>query len=172
MPPGTGDAQLSLAQIVPLTGAILVTTPQAVATFDVAKAVAMFKQVNVEILGIVENMAGYAIEGQVEGARAGTRVHIDTGAQKVALATDESGRFRTVVNLFGTGGAELLAKKHGFPVLGRIPLDPGVRVGGDAGDPITVTAPTSPLAAAFAEIAGRAAQRVAIKSFQALPILQ
>ena len=172
MPPGTGDAQLSLAQIVPLTGAVLVTTPQAVATFDVAKAVAMFKQVNVEILGIVENMAGYAIEGQVEGAGAGTRVNLDTGSQKVALTTDEHGRFRTVVNLFGAGGAELLAKKHGFPVLGRIPLNPGVRVGGDAGDPITVAEPTSALAATFAEIAGRTAQRVAIKSFQALPILQ
>jgi ATP-binding protein involved in chromosome partitioning len=99
-------------------------------------------------------------------------VNLDTGAQKVALTTDETGRFRTVVNVFGAGGAELLAKKHGFPLLGRIPLNPGVRVGGDAGDPIVVSDPTSPLAAAFAEIAGRAAQRVAIKSFQALPILQ
>ena len=66
MPPGTGDAQLSLAQIVPLTGAVLVTTPQAVATYDVGKAISMFKQVNVEILGIVENMAGLAVRGSVE----------------------------------------------------------------------------------------------------------
>ena len=115
MPPGTGDAQLSLAQIVPLSGAVLVTTPQAVSTFDVAKAIAMFKQVNVEILGIVENMAGYAIEGQVEGARAGTRVDLDTGAQTIALATDASGRFRTVVNLFGSGGAERLAQEARLP---------------------------------------------------------
>jgi len=172
MPPGTGDAQLSLAQVVPLTGAILVTTPQAVATYDVTKAIGMFKQVNVEILGIVENMAGFAIEGQVEGAGAGTRVNLDTGAQKLALTTDGTGRFQAVVNVFGVGGAEMLAKKHGFPVLGRIPLNPGVRVGGDAGDPITVAQPDSPLAATFAEIAGRAAQRVAIKAHQALPILQ
>ena len=135
MPPGTGDAQLSLAQIVPLTGTVLVTTPQAVSTYDVAKAIAMFKQVQVEILGIVENMAGFAIQGQVEGAGAGTKVNVDTGARKLALTTDESGRFRAVVNVFGAGGAEMLAKKHGFPVLGQIPLDPGVRVGGDAGGP-------------------------------------
>ncbi len=64
MPPGTGDAQLSLAQIVPLTGAVLVTTPQAVSTFDVGKAIAMFKQVNVEILGLVENMAGFVVAGR------------------------------------------------------------------------------------------------------------
>ena len=172
MPPGTGDAQLSLAQIVPLTGAILVTTPQAVATFDVGKAISMFKQVNVEILGIVENMAGFAIEGRVEGASAGTRVSIETGAGDRELTTDAEGRFQTVVNVFGAGGAELLAKKHGFPVLGRVPLDPKVRVGGDAGDPIVVADPTSPLAVAFTEIAGRAAQRVAIKAHQALPILQ
>ncbi len=172
MPPGTGDAQLSLAQIVPLTGAVLVTTPQAVATYDVAKAIGMFKQVNVEILGIVENMAGFAIEGQVEGASAGTVVNLDTGAQKVSVETDATGRFKTVVNVFGAGGAEMLAKKHGFPVLGRIPLNPGVRVGGDAGDPITISRPESALAVAFAEIAGRTAQRVAIKAHQALPILQ
>jgi ATP-binding protein involved in chromosome partitioning len=172
MPPGTGDAQLSLAQIVPLTGAVLVTTPQAVATYDVAKAIGMFKQVNVDVLGIVENMAGFAIEGRVEGAGAGTRVTVDTGAQELELTTDEHGGFRTVVNVFGAGGAELLAKKHGFPVLGRIPLNPGVRVGGDAGDPITVSQPDSMLAQAFADIAGRTAQRVAIKAHQALPILQ
>jgi ATP-binding protein involved in chromosome partitioning len=109
MPPGTGDAQLSLAQIVPLTGAVLVTTPQAVATYDVAKAIGMFKQVNVDVLGIVENMAGFAIEGRVEGAGAGTRVTVDTGAQELELTTDEHGGFRTVVNVFGAGGAELLS---------------------------------------------------------------
>jgi ATP-binding protein involved in chromosome partitioning len=172
MPPGTGDAQLSLAQIVPLTGAILVTTPQAVATYDVGKAISMFKQVNVEILGIVENMAGFAIEGRVAGAAAGTQVSIETGAGDREVTTDAEGRFRTVVSVFGVGGAEMLAKKHGFPVLGQVPLNPKVRVGGDAGDPIVVADPTSPLAVAFTEIAGRAAQRVAIKAHQALPILQ
>jgi hypothetical protein len=82
MPPGTGDAQLSLAQIVPLSGAVLVTTPQAVSTYDVAKAIAMFRQVKVDILGIVENMSGYAIEGTVEGARAGTKVTLRRAASR------------------------------------------------------------------------------------------
>jgi ATP-binding protein involved in chromosome partitioning len=172
MPPGTGDAQLSLAQIVPLTGAVLVTTPQVVSTFDVGKAIAMFKQVNVEILGLVENMAGYAIQGEVRGAAAGTEVIFETGQGEQSVRTDASGRFMTVVDIFGRGGADGLAKKHGFPVLGRVPLNPAVRVGGDAGAPITVSDPKSPLALAFAEIAGRFAQRVAIKSMQSLPILQ
>ncbi len=172
MPPGTGDAQLSLAQIVPLSGAVLVTTPQAVSTFDVGKAIAMFKQVNVDILGIVENMAGYVIQGVVKGATAGTRVTLETSGKPIELATDTQGRFRTVVDVFGAGGAERHAQKHGFPVLGRVPLDPIVRVGGDAGDPITVVDLHSPVAKSFHEIAGRVAQRLAIKAHQALPILQ
>ena len=172
MPPGTGDAQLSLAQIVPLSGAVLVTTPQAVSTFDVGKAISMFKQVNVEILGIVENMAGYAIDGVVEGARAGTRVRLTGGVKDVELTTDDHGRFSTIVNLFGSGGAERLAARHRFPVLGHVPLNPQVRVGGDAGDPITATDPNSTLARVFTDIAGRLAQRIAIKAHRALPVLQ
>ncbi len=172
MPPGTGDAQLSLAQLVPLSGAVLVTTPQAVSTFDVGKAIAMFRQVNVDILGIVENMAGYVIQGQVHGARAGQRVTIETSVTPLELATDVDGRFRTVIDIFGSGGAERLAQRHGFPVLGRIPLDPVVRVGGDNGAPITVADPRSPVSKSFVEIAGKVAQRLAIKAHQALPILQ
>lgn len=172
MPPGTGDAQLSLAQIVPLSGAVLVTQPQAVSTFDVGKAISMFRQVNVEVLGIVENMSGLAIEGQVEGCPAGTPIRFDLGQESKTTTIGEGGAFRTVVNVFGTGGAELLASKHGFPVLGRVPLDPAVRVGGDAGDPVTLTHPDSQLAAAFDEVAGKFAQRVAIKAHQSLPILQ
>jgi ATP-binding protein involved in chromosome partitioning len=172
MPPGTGDAQLSLAQIVPLSGAILVTTPQAVSTFDVSKAVMMFQQVNVDILGIVENMAGFVVSGQVEGCPAGTPLHLFSGQQETSLRVGPDGRFETVVHVFGTGGAERLSQKYGFPVLGRIPLDPAVRVGGDAGDPITVTDPDSLLAREFADVAGRFAQRVAVKEFKSLPILQ
>ena len=172
MPPGTGDAQLSLAQIVPLSGAVLVTTPQAVSTYDVGKAIAMFKQVNVDIMGIVENMAGYAIEGTVDGARAGTKVTLNTGGKPVELATDAQGRFATVVNIFGVGGAERLATRHHFPVLGQIPLNPVVRVGGDAGDPIVIADPESMVARRFSEVAGRLAQRLAIKAHQALPVLQ
>ncbi|MBL8860205.1 MAG: Mrp/NBP35 family ATP-binding protein [Planctomycetes bacterium] len=172
MPPGTGDAQLSLAQIVPLSGAVLVTTPQAVSTFDVGKAIAMFRQVNVDILGIVENMAGYTIQGTIDGARGGTRVSLASGGKNLDVVTDANGRFHLVVDIFGSGGAERLAKRHNFPVLGRVPLDPLVRVGGDGGDPITIADPSSPLAASFGEIAGRVAQRLAIKAHQALPILQ
>jgi len=172
MPPGTGDAQLSLAQIVPLSGAVLVTTPQAVSTFDVGKSIAMFRQVNVDILGIVENMSGYAIEGVVEKVPAGTRVKLLTGGKDIELSTDASGRFGTVVNIFGMGGAERLSAKHGFPVLGSVPLNPAVHVGGDAGDPIIVADPSSVIAKRFVEIAGRVAQRLAIKSHQSLPILQ
>jgi ATP-binding protein involved in chromosome partitioning len=171
MPPGTGDAQLSLAQIVPLTGAVLVTTPQAVSTFDVGKAIAMFKQVQVEILGLVENMAGFTVQGRVEPAGSLTKLHIETSSGVQTVAAGPDGRFQIAMNLFGAGGGEMLAKKHGFPVIGRIPLDPIVRVGGDAGDPVTVTHPASPIAAAFRETAGRLAQRVAIKAHQSLPIL-
>ena len=172
MPPGTGDAQLSLAQIVPLSGCVLVTTPQAVSTYDVGKAVAMFRQVNVDILGIVENMAGYLVAGTIAGAKAGTQVMLESGHGVEKVVTDAAGRFEHVVPMFGTGGAERLAKKHGFPVLGRVPLNPVVRVGGDAGDPVTVAAPESPIAREFFAIAGRVAQKLAIAEHKQLPVLQ
>ena len=172
MPPGTGDAQLSLAQIVPLTGAVLVTTPQAVSTFDVGKAIAMFKQVNVDVLGLVENMSGFVVSGRVDGAGEGSQVTIDAGDGEVTARTDAAGRFEAAVDVFGSGGGEALAAQHGFPVLGRVPLNPAVRVGGDAGAPVTAASPDSALAQAFGEIAGRFAQRVAVRSMQALPILQ
>ncbi len=172
MPPGTGDAQLSLAQLVPLSGAVLVTTPQAVSTFDVGKAIAMFKQVQVPLLGIVENMAGYPIEGLVEGAKAGTKVRISTGAVEIETTTDLEGRFSVVIDVFGRGGAERLAARHAMPVLGSVPLNPIVRLGGDAGDPVVVSRPESVAAARFREIAGRVAQRIAISAHKALPVLQ
>jgi ATP-binding protein involved in chromosome partitioning len=106
MPPGTGDAQLSLAQLVKITGAIVVTTPQEVALADVRKAMNMLKTVNVPILGIVENMAGFR---------------------------DSSGE---IVPLFGEGGGEKTAKEFGVPLLAQIPLDIGIRKGGDEGNPV------------------------------------
>ncbi|MEY2784823.1 MAG: hypothetical protein RL277_1030 [Planctomycetota bacterium] len=172
MPPGTGDAQLSLAQLVPLSGAVLVTTPQAVSTFDVGKAIAMFKQVQVPLLGIVENMAGYPIEGLVEGAKAGTKVRISTGAVEIETTTDLEGRFSAVIDVFGRGGAERLAARHAMPVLGSVPLNPIVRLGGDAGDPVVMSRPESLAAVRFREIAGRVAQRIAISAHKALPVLQ
>jgi ATP-binding protein involved in chromosome partitioning len=172
MPPGTGDAQLSLAQIVPLSGGLLVTTPQAVSAFDVSKAVSMFNQVKVDILGIVENMAGFVVRGRVEAAAAGTQVHVETGTETQTVLTDAEGRFETVAHIFGAGGAEILAERYGFPVLGRVPLNPAVRVGGDGGDPVIVSDPDSAIAKIFREIAGRLAQRIAIREHKSLPVLQ
>jgi ATP-binding protein involved in chromosome partitioning len=171
MPPGTGDAQISLAQIVPLSGAVLVTTPQAVSTADVNKAILMFKEVNVDVLGVIENMSGLPIVGQVDGARAGTKVKIDIGHFTDDLEIDKNGKFTTVLDIFGAGGAEFLAKKYDIPVLGRVPIDPSVHVSGDGGTPPVVSTPDSLTAERFGEIAGKLAQRLAVKQFS-LPVLQ
>jgi hypothetical protein len=132
----------------------------------------MFKQVKVEILGILENMAGYTISGKIAGATPGTTLELDLGDHTETLTTDSDGRFETTAHVFGQGGAARLAQRHSFPVLGSIPLNPSVRVGGDAGDPIVVSDPDSALARAFTEAAGRVAQRLAIREHAELPILQ
>src|SRR5499433_1958910 len=124
MPPGTGDAQLSLSQVVPLGGVVMVTTPQDVALLDVRKALGMFRKLNVPILGIVENMSYF--------------VAPDTGA---------------TTSIFGEGGGAKVADEFGVPLLGRIPLETETRKGGDAGVPITVGAPASAQAAAFRALA-------------------
>lgn len=108
MPPGTGDAQLSLAQLVTIAGAVVVTTPQEVALADVRKAMNMLKKVNVDVLGIVENMSGF-------------------------VAPDG-----TKVDIFGSGGGEKTAKEFGVPMLASIPIDPRVRQGGDSGEPVAL----------------------------------
>jgi ATP-binding protein involved in chromosome partitioning len=124
MPPGTGDAQLSLVQIVNLDGAVLVTTPQDVSTGDVRRAVRMFERVNTRIFGIVENMAG------MDCPHCGG--HID---------------------VFGHGGGRQLAHDMHLPLLGEVPLDPRVREAGDAGRPTALALPDSPAGAAFRAIA-------------------
>jgi ATP-binding protein involved in chromosome partitioning len=126
MPPGTGDVALTLVQQVPLAGAVVVTTPQPVSLIDVERGIAMFHQVNTPVLGVIENMSGYVCP------RCGT--------------ADE---------LFGAGGATELAAQFGIPLLGRIPIDPAVRVGGDAGTPIVVADPAHPISAIYASIAGQ-----------------
>ncbi len=126
MPPGTGDAQLSLVQTVELDGALMVTTPQKVATGDVRRGVKMFERVNTRILGIVENMCGFRIPGSGE-----------------------------VVDLFGRGGGEKLAGELSVPFLGRIPLDLAVREAGDEGRPTVVSAPGSPAGRSLAGIGDR-----------------
>lgn len=131
LPPGTGDAPLTLSQLVPMCGAIAVTTPQEVALHDVRKGLMMFQKVNVPILGIIENMS-YFVCGHC-----GERTEI-----------------------FSSGGGERAAEKLGVPFLGRIPIDPAIRVGGDTGMPIVVAEPASPQAKAFKEIAAAFVARI------------
>jgi ATP-binding protein involved in chromosome partitioning len=124
LPPGTGDAQLTISQLVPLTGAITVTTPQEVSLHDVRKGMMMFQKVNVPLLGIIENMSYYVC------AHCGTREEI-----------------------FSHGGGERAAEKLGIPFLGNIPIDPAIRAGGDSGMPLVVGNPDSPQSKAFRSIA-------------------
>jgi ATP-binding protein involved in chromosome partitioning len=124
MPPGTGDAQLSLAQLAPVQGAVLVTTPQEVAMADVRKAFNMFEQVRIPVLGIVENMSYFTCPNCSERHQ-----------------------------IFGSGGGEELAKRFGSKLLGQIPLSTSVREGGDAGVPIVVGEPAGLQAGAFKEVA-------------------
>lgn len=133
MPPGTGDAQLSLAQLVPVQGAILVTTPQEVALTDVRKAFNMFEQVHIPVLGIVENMSYF-------------------------ICSNCSERH----TIFGTGGGAELAKRFGTTLLGQIPLSTNIREGGDSGIPIVVSAPDGPQGIAFKEIAENVVKQVGI----------
>src|SRR5712691_8419765 len=124
MPPGTGDAQLSLSQVIPLDGVVMVTTPQEVARLDVRKAIGMFQKLNVPLLGVVENMSYF-------------------------LAPDTGTRY----NIFGEGGGRRLAEEYGIPLLTQLPLDLETRIGGDEGSPITVRRPDSPQAKAFRDLA-------------------
>jgi ATP-binding protein involved in chromosome partitioning len=131
MPPGTGDAQLSLSQVLPLGGVVMVTTPQDVALLDVRKAIGMFQRLNVPILGVVENMSTFACP----------HCHQHTA-------------------IFGDTGGTRLADEYGVPLLARLPLDPETRVGGDEGTPITVRRPDSPQARAFRDLAAAVAMRL------------
>lgn len=124
MPPGTGDAQLSLVQTIDVDGAVMVTTPQDVATGDVRRGVKMFERVNTRVLGVVENMSG--------------------------LSCPHCGE---VIDVFGTGGGERLASEMEIPFLGRIPLDPAVRLAGDEGSPTVVSAPASAAGQSLLDIA-------------------
>ena len=124
LPPGTGDAQLTLTQKVPLTGAVVVTTPQDVALIDARKGLAMFRKVNVPVLGIIENMSYFICR------HCGEREEI-----------------------FGHGGGRKTAEMLGVPFLGEVPIDPKVVIGGDTGDPIVHLDPTSAAAMAFRQLA-------------------
>jgi ATP-binding protein involved in chromosome partitioning len=143
MPPGTGDAQLSLSQVIPLSGVVMVTTPQEVALLDVRRAIAMFEQLKVPMLGVVENMSYF--------------VAPDTGTRYA---------------IFGEGGGRKVADEYGMPLLGQLPLDPDTRKGGDEGTPIMVRRPDSAQANAFREIARRVIERLgATASLRSLPTI-
>ena len=137
MPPGTGDVQLSLAQLVPVQGAVLVTTPQEVALIDVRRALRMFETVAVPVLGVIENMSYF--------------IAPDTGAR---------------YNIFGEGGGEKLAQEYGVPFLGSVPMGIEVREGGDKGLPVVVGRPDSPQAQAFRKVAEEVARQVSIEAMK------
>jgi ATP-binding protein involved in chromosome partitioning len=141
MPPGTGDAQLSLSQVIPLSGVVMVTTPQDVALLDVRKAIGMFQRLNVPILGIVENMSTFVCPHCTKATA-----------------------------IFGSEGGQQIAKEYGVPLLAQLPLDPETRAGGDEGTPITVRRPDSAPALAFRQLAEVVKRRLEeIGGLSALP---
>ena len=132
LPPGTGDAALSLAQALPLSGAVVVTLPQLVSLEDATRGLNMFKQLEVPILGVVENMSYLDMP---DGSR---------------------------MDLFGSGGGEKLAEATNTPFLGKVPIDQNVRIGGDTGKPIVASHPESAVAKALQEIAQTIAAKVSV----------
>jgi len=134
LPPGTGDVQLSLSQLIGISGAVMVTTPQEVSIIDVVKGIAMFEKVEIPILGVVENMSGYTCP---------SCGHHD--------------------DIFSRGGGKRLAQEIGVPFLGEIAIDARIRYGGDAGVPVMVASPDSAQAQAFLDIASRAALAIAAR---------
>ncbi|HET7094031.1 MAG TPA: iron-sulfur cluster carrier protein ApbC [Thermomicrobiales bacterium] len=132
LPPGTGDVQLTLVQKIPISGAVIVTTPQDVALADAVKGLRMFQEVKTTVLGIVENMSWFTCP------HCGERTPI-----------------------FGEGGGARVAAQYDVPLLGQIPIEPAVRAGGDAGVPIVVGDPESESARAFAHLAERVTARLA-----------
>ncbi|NTV02251.1 MAG: Mrp/NBP35 family ATP-binding protein [Chlorobiaceae bacterium] len=134
LPPGTGDIQLTLVQALPLTGTVIVTTPQDVALVDVSKALTMFRKVEVPILGVVENMSWYELPD-------GTRDYI-----------------------FGKQGGEKFAKANGLEFLGSIPIGSAVREGGDSGKPVIIGSPEAPTSVAARKAAGEIARRISMQN--------
>ena len=140
MPPGTGDAQLTLAQQVPLAGAVIVSTPQDLALIDARRGIAMFRRVDVPVLGVVENMSYFLCP------HCGKRTDV-----------------------FSHGGAKAEAERLGVPFLGEVPLEPIIRETSDAGLPVVATKPDSPQAAIYREIAARVRDGLAQKGARAAP---
>lgn len=142
LPPGTSDAQLTLAQSVPISGALLVTTPQDVAVADVDKALAMFRRMSVPVMGVVENMSAFICPHCGE-------------------ATE----------IFGRGGGEAFARRHELEFFGGIPLDVKVRQGGDAGIPAVAQREPGPAAVVLRDLARQVAARMSVRAAQQVPVL-
>ena len=143
LPPGTGDASLSVAQTLPLTGGVIVTLPQQVSLDDARRGLEMFRQLDVPIFGVVENMSYLELP---DGSR---------------------------MDIFGTGGGERLAREAGVPYIGAVPMDPSVREGGDNGKPVVISRPDSPVAKALTAIADDVLAKINAGDFQqenAIPI--
>jgi len=141
LPPGTGDVQLSLSQLVPVTGMVLVTTPQDVALADVKRAYTMARKTHIPVLGVIENMSYYALPD-------GSRDHI-----------------------FGEGGAERWAAQEKLPLLGQVPITRGLRESGDAGVPLVIADPESASAVELRRAARLMAGQVSIQAMSSLPVL-
>jgi ATP-binding protein involved in chromosome partitioning len=135
LPPGTGDAQLSLSQLLPVTGAVMVTTPQEVSVIDVEKALAMWQRVEVPVLGLIENMSGFVCPS--------------CGHHE---------------EIFLRGGGRRLAEHAGIPLLGEIPLQPAISRGGDAGKPVVLADPSSKVAETFLSIASTVACLLSVRN--------
>ncbi|MBI5599748.1 MAG: Mrp/NBP35 family ATP-binding protein [Deltaproteobacteria bacterium] len=133
LPPGTGDAQLTLVQTIPLTGAVIVTTPQDVALIDARRAIKMFNEVHVPIIGIVENMSAFVCP-----------------------------HCGTVTEIFSGGGGEKTSRRYGVPFLGTIPIVPEIRECGDSGRPIVEASPDGAEAQAFFTLAGKVAGTISV----------
>ncbi len=142
LPPGTGDAALTICQTAPLAGAVIVTTPQEMSLIDARKGLQMFRRVNVPVLGIVENMSYFVCDGC-------SKRH----------------------TLFGEGGADRAAKELDTEVIGRLPLQPDVVAAGDSGRPTVISSPDSPAAIEFQSIAGIVARKLAMLAVEAPPVL-
>ena len=141
LPPGTGDIQLTLSQKIPVAGAVIVTTPQDIATLDARKALKMFEKVDIAVLGIVENMA----------------VHVCSNCGHAE-------------HLFGEGGGARMAERYGVPLLGSLPLDVSIREQSDAGQPVVVAAPESAAAQAYRAAARALADELAKRPRAPMPI--
>ena len=143
LPPGTGDVALSMAQSVPMAGAVVVTTPQGVAVSDVRKAVGMFRQLNIPVIGVIENMSTFVCPHCSE-------------------ATE----------IFGSGGGSQMSRDLDIPFLGDVPIDTRVRSGGDEGRPIVSAAPDAPAAKAFISLSGKVAAQISIQNTRVLKVVQ